>query len=188
MVGKLKKITNTLEQDLHNIIESCRNGTRSAQELLFRQMYPFAMCTAMLYARDELDAADVLSHAFLKVFKSIASFNAAKGSFHAWLKKIIINESLDHIKQRSRFTSKELLEADEPYISNDIIEKIDVEEIMQMVRQLPPATHAVFILFAIEGYGHKQIGQQLGISEGTSKWHLSEARKSLQQKLSLITK
>ncbi|MBS1564920.1 MAG: sigma-70 region 4 domain-containing protein, partial [Bacteroidetes bacterium] len=53
--------------------------------------------------------------------------------------------------------------------------------IMQMIRQLPPATHAVFVLFAIEGYGHKEIGRQLGISEGTSKWHLSEARKHLQK-------
>jgi RNA polymerase sigma-70 factor (ECF subfamily) len=151
-------------------------------------MYPFAMRIAMPYSRDELDAADILSHAFVKVFKSIASFDASKGSFHSWLKRIIINESLDHIKQRSRFSSKELEEADEPYISNSIIEKTDAEEIMQMVKQLPPATHAVFILFAIEGYGHKEIAIQLGISEGTSKWHLSEARKNLQQKLSVIIK
>ena len=151
-------------------------------------MYPFAMRIAMSYSRDEQDAADVLSRTFIKVFRSIVSFDTAKGSFHAWLKKIIINESIDHIKQRSRFSNKELQEAEEPYISNSIIEKIDAEEIMQMVKALPPATHAVFILFAIDGYGHKEIGQLLGISEGTSKWHLSEARKSLQQKLSVIIK
>jgi RNA polymerase sigma factor (sigma-70 family) len=151
-------------------------------------MYPFAMRIAMPYCRDEMDAGDVLSHVFIKLFKSLSSFDVTKGSLHAWLKRIVINESLDHIKQRGRFGSKELQEADEPYISNSILEKMDADEIMQMVRQLPPATRAVFVLFAIEGYGHKEIAQQLGISEGTSKWHLSEARKNLQQKLSVISK
>ena len=146
------------------------------------------MRIALPYSRDELDAADVLSRAFVKVFGSILSFDTEKGSFHAWLKKIIINESLDHIKQRSRFSSTVLQEADEPFIDNSIVEKIAFEDIMKVVRQLPPATQAVFVLFAIEGYGHKEIGQQLNISEGTSKWHLSEARKTLQSKLSVNTK
>lgn len=167
------------------MVSDCIHGNRKAQERLFRQLYPFAMSIAMRYSRDEHDAADILSHAFINVFKSIASFNIQKGSLHAWVKRIIINEALDHIKQRSRFSSQELKEAVDPGISNSIIEKTDAEEIMQTIKQLPPATHAVFTLFAIEGYGHKEIAQQLGISEGTSKWHLSEARKILQQKLSV---
>jgi RNA polymerase sigma factor (sigma-70 family) len=68
-----------------------------------------------------------------------------------------------------------------------VIEKTDAAEILQLIKQLPPATHAVFVLFAIDGYAHKEIAAQLKISEGTSKWHLSEARKLLQQKLSMIT-
>jgi len=147
-------------------------------------MYPFAMSIAMRYSRDEQDAADILSHAFIKVFKSITSFNANKGSFHSWLKRIVINEALDLIKQRSRFCSEELDEVYDPGIANSIFEKTDADQIMRMIKQLPPATHAVFTLFAIEGYSHKEIAQQLGISEGTSKWHLSEARKTLQLKLS----
>ncbi len=146
------------------------------------------MAIAMRYARDQQDAADIMSHAFVKVYKNIRSFDETKGSFQAWLKRIVINEALDHIKQRSRFSSKELDQADEPYLNNQVIEKIDAAEIMQMVKQLPPATHAVFVLFAIDGYAHKEIALQLGISEGTSKWHLSEARKSLQQKLTGIIK
>lgn len=146
------------------------------------------MSVAMQYARDEQDAGDIMSHAFVKLFKSIASFDAAKGNFHGWVKRIIINEALDHIKQRSRFTTNELDKAEEPYINNTIIEKTDAAEIMQFIKQLPPATHAVFVLYAIEGYSHKEIGVQLGISEGTSKWHLSEARKILQKKLTGIYK
>lgn len=165
----------------------CRDGNRKAQEQLYRLLYGFAMTIAMRYAIDEHEAADILGQAFVKMFRSIRSFDAAKGNFHGWLKKIVINESLDHIKQRSRFTTLQLDTAEEPFINNDIIEKTDAAAILRLVRQLPPATHAVFVLYAIDGYMHKEIAAQLGISEGTSKWHLSEARKILQQKLSAIS-
>lgn len=146
------------------------------------------MNIAMRYAGDEQGAADIMSHAFVKVFKSISSFDATKGNFHGWVKKIVINEALDHIKRRSRFSTHELEYAEEPYIHSTIIEKTDAAEIMQFIKQLPPATHAVFVLYAMEGYTHKEIGIQLGISEGTSKWHLSEARKNLQKKLTGLYK
>jgi len=174
------------EQDLNSIIIECCNGSRKAQEQLFRQLYGFAMAIALRYAVDEHEAADILGHAFVKMFRSLRSFDATKGNFHGWLKKIVINESLDHIKQRSRFTSLELDTVEEPFVNNSIIEKTDAAEILQLVRQLPPATHAVFVLYAIDGYSHKEIASQLNISEGTSKWHLSEARRIIQQKLMAI--
>ncbi|WP_240612952.1 RNA polymerase sigma factor [Chitinophaga parva] len=168
-------------------MQDCREGKRKAQELLYRQCYGFAMAIAMRYATDENEAADILSHAFVKMFRSIASFDSAKGNFHGWLKKIVINESLDHIKQRSRFVSLETQVVEEPFVNNSIIEKTDAAVILQLIRQLPRATHAVFVLYAIDGYTHKEIAAHLGISEGTSKWHLSEARKILQQKITAIT-
>jgi len=175
-----------LEQDLTNIILDCRNGNRKAQEQLYRQLYGFAMSIAMRYATDEHEAADILGHAFVKMFRSIQSYDATKGNFHGWLKKIVINESLDHIKQRSRFASLELDTVEEPFINSNIIETTDAAAILQLVRQLPRATHAVFVLYAIDGYTHKEIAAQLNISEGTSKWHLSEARKILQQKINAL--
>lgn len=144
------------------------------------------MAIAMRYAIDEHEAADILGGSFVKMFRSINAYNEAKGNFHGWLKKIVINEALDHIKKRSRFTSLELNTEEEPFVNNSIIEKISAAGILQLVRQLPPATHAVFVLYAIDGYTHKEIAMQLNISEGTSKWHLSEARKILQQKLTAI--
>jgi DNA-directed RNA polymerase specialized sigma24 family protein len=123
-------------------------------------VYGFAMAIALKYSRDNTDAKDILSHSFVKVFKSITSFDAAKGSFHAWLKKIIFNEAIDHIKQRSRFSNVEFEKAEEPHIES-----------------------TVFVMYVVNGYPHKEIAEKLKISEGTSKWHLSEARKLLQQKL-----
>jgi len=151
-------------------------------------MYPFAMSVAMRYARDEHDAADIISLAFVKLFKSIATFDNSKGNFHGWLKRIVINEALTHIKQRSRFSSQQLDHAEEPIINNAIVEASDAAEVMHFIKQLPPATHAVFVLFAVEGYTHKEIALHLGISEGTSKWHLSEARKNLKEKISHLKK
>ena len=141
------------------------------------------MTIALRYTANESEAADILSPAFVKMFESLQTFDATKRNFHGWLKKIIINEALNLIKQRSKFSSKSLDEAEEPYVNNAVIEKTDASDILQLLRQLPPATHAVFVLYAIDGYTHKEIAGQLGISEGTSKWHLSEARKILQKKL-----
>jgi RNA polymerase sigma factor (sigma-70 family) len=150
---------------------------------LYRQLYGFAMSVALPFSRDQLDAKDILSHSFIKVFRSIKSYDSLKGTFHGWLKKIITNEALDHIKQRGRFSNVELEKADEPHIESAVVQRMDENVVMQMVQELPPATRAVFVLFVMEGYAHKEIGEKLNITEGTSKWHLSEARKLLQRKI-----
>lgn len=173
-----------VEQDIDLLLEGCLANNRKAQEGLYRQFYGFAMSIALRYSRDEHDAADIMSHAFVKVFKSIRSYDPQKGSFHAWIKKIVMNEGLDHIKGRKRFSENVDVETiAEPEINNAALEQMGSEEIMNIIKRLPPATHAVFILYAVEGYNHREVSERLGISEGTSKWHLSEARKTLQQQL-----
>jgi RNA polymerase sigma factor (sigma-70 family) len=178
----------TAEPDIETLLEGCRANQRRAQEQLYRQFYRFAMTVALRYSRDEMDAADIISHAFVKVFKSIHSYDSNKGALQTWIKKIVINEGLDHIKGRERFSHNvELETVPEPEIRNSVLEQMGADEIMKLIHKLPPATHAVFVLYAVEGYTHRQIAEKLKISEGTSKWHLSEARKSLQQQLSKIT-
>jgi RNA polymerase sigma factor (sigma-70 family) len=151
--------------------------------MLFRQHYSFAMGIALRYTKDEQDASEIMSVSFVKVFKYLSSFDEESGNFFGWLKKIIINVALDFIKQRNKFSSFELETADEPIVNSSTLEKMDAEIILQLIKRLPPATHAVFVLYAIDGYSHKEIAIQLGISEGTSKWHLSEGRNFLQKKL-----
>lgn len=143
------------------------------------------MRIALRYAKDAQDAADILSHAFVKMFRSIQKFDSTKGSVAAWLHRIVVNEALDHLKQQARFGTQELETVEEPFVDNQMVAKMHAEAILLHIRRLPPATHAVFVLYACEGYTHKEIAQQLGISEGTSKWHLSEARKILQKKISM---
>ena len=173
--------------DIDQLIQGCLVGDRKSQKLLYQQFYGFAMTIALRYSRDEMDAADIMSHAFVKVFRSIKSFDSSKGSLHAWIKRIVINEGLDHIKTRTRFSENvEIETVDEPAIKNEVLEQMGADEIMKLVQKLPPATHAVFVLYAVEGHTHREIAVKLGISEGTSKWHLGEARKTLQKQLMLL--
>lgn len=176
-----------IEDNIQEMLAGSLANKRKAQEALFRHFYSFAMTVALRYARDEMDAADIVSHAFVKIFKSIHSFDRSKGSLHAWIKKIVVNEGLDHIKHRARFSEHvELETVPELQINSAVIEQMGAEEIMELVKKLPPATHAVFVLYAVEGYNHREIAEKLNISEGTSKWHLSEARKFLQQQLNAL--
>ena len=174
-----------VEENIVHLLEGSVANKRKAQEALFRHFYGFAMTIALRYSRDEMDAADIVSQAFVKIFKSIHSYDSEKGSLHAWIKRIVVNEGLDHIKARTRFSENvELETVPEPEIKNTVLEQMGAEEIMELVKKLPPATHAVFVLYAVEGYNHREIAERLKISEGTSKWHLSEARKTLQKQLS----
>ena len=169
------------------MLEGSLANKRKSQEALFRHFYGFAMTVALRYSRDEMDAADIVSHAFVKIFKSLHSFDSSKGSLHAWVKRIVVNEGLDHIKSRERFSENvELETVPEPEIKSSVIEQMGADEIMDLVKKLPPATHAVFVLYAVEGYNHREIAEKLNISEGTSKWHLSEARKTLQKQLEYL--
>ncbi len=171
----------TTGYDTTLMVQECIANKRSAQEALYREFYAFAMKVALRYSRDEFDAADILSSAFVRVFKYIHQFDPGKGSLHSWIKRIVVNEGLDHIKSRERFSENVELETiEEPAIDNKVLQKMGADEVMKLVQKLPPATHAVFVLYAVEGFTHKEIADQLQISEGTSKWHLSEARKKLQ--------
>ena len=174
----------TAEQDTNQLLQGCMSGDRRSQKQLYQQFYGFAMTIAMRYSRDEMDAADIMSHAFVKIFRSIKSYDSNKGSLHAWIKRILINEGLDHIKSRNRFSENvEIETVAEPEIRNEVLEQMGADEIMKLVQKLPPATHAVFVLYAVDGYTHREIAERLSISEGTSKWHLSEARKTLQKQI-----
>ena len=134
------------------------------------------------YTKTETDALEVLNTGFYKVFKNIHRYNPAKATLYTWIRTVIINSCLDHIKAtQHRSETGELEQAANVDVAPTVIAKMSASEILRLVRQLPPATQAVFNLYVIEGYNHSEIGKLIGISEGTSKWHLSEARKKLQK-------
>lgn len=124
---------------------------------------------------------EAMNTGFFKVFKNIHRYDQSRASLYTWIRTIIINSCLDLIKSRHRIVQvTELDNASDLSVPPDIISKMTSSHLLQLVRRLPPATQAVFNLFIMEGYSHKEIATLLQISDGTSKWHLNEARKCLQ--------
>jgi RNA polymerase sigma factor (sigma-70 family) len=167
-----------------NVLEGCIKNNRKDQELLYKQFYGPMMALCIRYTRNEEDAIEVLHNGFLKVFRHLGTYDVSKASLYTWIKTIVVNSAIDFIRSKQKFgTTIELTEMQELGMDNEAIQRMSAVELLQLVRQLPNATQTVFNLYVVEGYNHREIGELLDISEGTSKWHLSEARKQLQQLL-----
>jgi len=170
------------KEDIDSIIDGCQNNDRKAQEQFYRKFYRAMMTLCLRYTKNETDALEVLNTGFYKVFKNIDKYDSRQASVYTWIRAIIINSCLDFIKaNENKIEARELGDGIKIDLPPDIISRMSANEILQLVRQLSPATQAVFNLYVIEGYNHKEIGALMKISEGTSKWHLSEARKKLQK-------
>lgn len=138
------------------------------------------------YTKNEDDAVEVLNNGFLKVFQNIQRYEPAQASLYTWIRTIVVNSCLDFIRKKNRTARhQELDRTVEVHVPAEAISRMKASDLLGLIRSLPPSTAAVFNLYVIEGYSHKEIGSLLGISDGTSKWHLSEARKQLQQKIKL---
>lgn len=170
-----------------DLINGCIRNDRRAQELLYKQFYDAMAAICMRYTQNENDAVEVLNNGFLKVFKYIQQFDQQKAGLYTWIRKIMINTAIDFIRQNHKHNGKvELSQATEPYVASEAVQKLDAEELLELIRKLPSSTQMVFNLYVVEGFTHKEIGVKMGISEGTSKWHLSEARRLLQKSLKTL--
>ena len=168
-----------------NVLEGCIKNDRRAQELLYKQFYGPMVALCVRYTRNEEDALEVLHNGFLKVFKHLVSYDASKASLYTWIKTIMVNSAIDFIRSRQKFKNQVELKDnhDTGSTDNEALQRMSSAEVLQLVQKLPTATQTVFNLYVIEGYNHREIGEILGISDGTSKWHLSEARRQLKQLL-----
>ncbi|HYV91402.1 MAG TPA: RNA polymerase sigma factor [Chitinophagales bacterium] len=171
------------------LIQNCIRHDRNAQKILFEKFSGKMMTVCLRYINNKDDASVILNTAFMKVFKNITQFKT-EGTLEGWIKKIVINCAIDFIRADKSYNrqiqlvaddypDKEAAALDEGDV--DYMNTVSIEELLQFINELSPVTKSVFNLFAIDEFTHRQIGEQLGISEGTSRWHLSEARKKLQQ-------
>ncbi len=163
-----------------DLVKGCALNDRRVQELLYKQFCSSMMVLCKSYTKNEEDAVEVLQDGFLKVFQQIDSYDAGKSSLYTWMRTIMIRTAIDFLRKQNRKNiSIEWKEEYEPSIEADALQRMSAQQIQCMLRHLPATTRAVFNLYVTEGYNHKEIGEQLKISEGTSRWHLSEARKYL---------
>ncbi|HDR68517.1 MAG TPA: RNA polymerase sigma factor [Bacteroidaceae bacterium] len=168
-----------------DLIEACRKGSRTAQFRIYELYYKAMYNTALRIVNDPDDAEDVMQEAFLKAFQKLDTF-LGEVSFGAWLKKIVINKSLDFIKLKKSTVSFEELELDlilttdtEGEQETEMIDKINADEIKKAIRDLPAGYRIVLSLYLLEGYDHEEISSILNISEVSSRTQYHRAKKKL---------
>lgn len=164
------------------LIEACRRHNRSAQKALFDSMAPKMLSVSRRYVRDRMEAEDVLVISFTKVFERIGQFKG-DGSFEGWVRRIVVNESLSFLRKNKMMYLETDLESAERETGSILDTGLEAEDLLKLIQELPAGYRMVFNLYAIDGYSHKEIAEQIGITESTSKSQLSRARTHLQARL-----
>ena len=164
-------------------IEGFRRNDRKSQELLYKHFYPVIYRICQRYCQDDMETMTVLNDGFLKVFLRIQKYNPSLGALEAWIKTVVTHTAIDYVRSRNR-RSFQVVHLDN---MGDIPEEpaelpdLDPNVLLQGIRRLPQTTRTVLNMHLFEAYSHKQIASNLGITESTSRWHLTEARKKLKQ-------
>lgn len=168
------------------ILELARKGDRKAQYTLYRQCFPVLMSVCRRYNFGEQDAVAVLNIAFLKIIQNLHRYSL-EAPFEAWIRRIQINVVIDEFRKNKKWQQvtatddwSRLPQTDlggSQWNEGDL--KLEAGYLERLVNRLPPVTRQVFNLFVIDGFSHNEIGTMLGISDGTSKWHVNAARNQL---------
>ena len=167
-----------------DVIRACVKQDKNAQRTIYETFYPLMLAILRRYIKDDEEVLDVLNQGYMKIFKKIDQYHF-ENSFEGWCKRIIINTALDHLRSSKRYRDVFSFDAIMPAhkVYNDGINNLSIEELMGVIGEISPVSKAVFNLFVIDGFSHKEIADKLNISVGTSKWHLSSARKQIQSRL-----
>jgi RNA polymerase sigma-70 factor (ECF subfamily) len=169
-----------------DLLEGCRRGERRTQELLYKVLASRMLGVCMRYAKDRFEAEDILQMGFVKVFQKVGEFRS-DGSFEGWIRRIMVNTAIETYRKNQRMMNVVDIEEvyDTPQATFDM-NGLEVKDLMNLIQQLSAGYKLVFNLYAIEGYSHKEIAEQLGITEGASKSQLSRARAILKEKIMKI--
>jgi RNA polymerase sigma factor (sigma-70 family) len=179
-------------KDLHvaedkelKLIRGCIAWKREAQNALYERYASKMFAVCFRYSRSREDAEDTFHEGFMKVFQNIKSFRR-QGSLEGWIRRIMVHTAIEKFRKQSQLYAMVRIEdhTELPHdTDHDLLDRISAKELMELVRQLPPVYKMVFNLYAFEGYKHREIAEQLGITEGTSKSNLSDARTILKRKI-----
>lgn len=166
------------------LVNSCIEGNQLAQRTLFENYAPKMLGVCMRYADSQDEAEDVLQDAFVKVFTKLDHYNG-EGSLEGWIRRIMVNTSLDQIRKNAKFKKNVSVEDVEYKMESDgeILSSLMEQDLLKLIKEMPVGYRTVFNMFAIEGYSHKEIADQLEITENTSKSQYSRAKAYLRAKV-----
>ncbi len=170
-------------QSEKRLVDSCIKGERKAQKQLYTQYAGSMMVVAMRYTKSDQEAEDVLQESFIKVFDKINLFRG-DSSLGSWIKRIVVNTALN--SQRSKLYMFPMVDVEEIHnaLESDFsLSDFHFKELLTFIKELPAGCRAIFNLYAIEGYSHKEIAAMLDVSIGTSKSQYARARQLLQERI-----
>ncbi|MEM8583431.1 MAG: sigma-70 family RNA polymerase sigma factor [Bacteroidota bacterium] len=175
---KLKPAPATHDPDL---LASCIEGDRVAQERFYRRYAPPALRVVRKYAHSQQEAMELLNSGMLRVFQKLDSFQGT-GSLEGWVKRVVFRVVADHFRSKRKPATFEIADWDQP-TPGAITHELYAEDLCKIIDTLPANSREVFWLHAVEGYAHAEIASKLDITEGTSRWHLNKARTILKERL-----
>lgn len=171
------------------LIARCLREEPKAQYELYRALYPQMMSICRRYERNKQDAAARMNQGFLKILTSLDK-RRPEVPFELWTRRIMINTVIDEYRKDKQRKESERLDAplDQGTLQevNDYLRNMEADAFARLLERVPDMSRRVFNLFAIDGFAHAEIAEQLGISEGTSKWHVAHARQVLQQAIAQL--
>lgn len=166
--------------DHQKLVKDCLKGKLQAQRMLYEEFAKHMLGVCYRYTRSMKDAEDVLQEGFVKVFHHLGQYRQ-QGELGAWIRRIMVNTALNFLK-RNRKYQDEMFFTDNylhPVSEDDPTIRLEAKELAHLIRQLPAGYQVIFNLYAVEGYSHVEIGEMLGISDGTSRSQYSRARNLL---------
>jgi RNA polymerase sigma-70 factor (ECF subfamily) len=175
--------------EINNIIKGCLAGNRKDQELLYRRHSAKLYAVCLQYSGNDEEARDILQEGFIKIFENLHQYKH-EGSFDGWLRRITVNTALERFRSRHnlyRVDDIDTIQEPDADPDNEDYAGLEANDLLEIIRELPPKYRMVFNLYAIEGYSHKEIGKLINISEGTSKSNLARARIILQRRVGSYT-
>lgn len=163
------------------LIRQCKSGSLKCQELLYKQFYGYAMGISLRYCLNRDDAMEVVNDAFIKAFNSMKSYDENK-PFKAWLRTIVVNTAIDRRRKDLKLLlNTDLDGADQLAVRVSAIEELNAQDILGMMRGLPPIQLAIFNLYEIDGYNHDEIARMLKIPASSSRVYLSRAKEKMRK-------
>lgn len=175
------------------LLAACRRGEEAAQFQLYNTLSYTLMGVCLRYCPSRAEAEDALQNTFVKIFTRLDQYRG-DGPFEAWARRVAVHTALHAVEQhRLRHptsTGADELDdyaADLPSLEPSALDRLAADDLLHHLAALPPGYRKVLNLYAIEGYSHQEIGQLLGISEGTSKSQLARARQLLAHRLHSAT-
>ena len=176
------------KKELKSVIEGCLKNDHRSQYQLYEMFYSNMTSVCLRYSKDREEANDLVQEGFIKVFKNLTRYEF-KGSFEGWMRRIFVNNAIDNIRRKKKnhllLGEDEKMDAfsDKNMDPLEIQGELDPKLVMEAVQKLTPAYKAVFSLYVIEEYSHKEIAEMLGVSVGTSKSNLAKAKQNLRKLL-----